>query len=137
GRDQPRDGRAGNEADRGLDGPGDRVARRQDLRRRAGRGPGSDRRVPGAGHLGLAAAGRSSGEDHYGQSTNEIQDGPGGGGGRRRGLAFDGGARRGDRAARQDEDERQGHPLLRRRLHDRGGRPDDEAAQGEDQIDLV
>src|SRR5947208_3403376 len=39
---QPRDGRDGNEADRGLDGPGDRVPRRQDLRRGAGRGPGSD-----------------------------------------------------------------------------------------------
>ena len=40
-------------------------------------------------------------------------------------LAPGAGARRGDRAPRQDQDEREDRPLLRRRLHDRDQRADD------------
>ena len=60
---QPGHGRGRDEADRRLDGPGDRVARRGDARRRSlGEVREVTAEVPRAGHLGLTATGRSSGE---------------------------------------------------------------------------
>ena len=68
---QPGHGRRRDEADRRLDGPGGRQARRRggpDGDRR--RGAGADPEVPGPGHLRLAAAGRSDRETNMAKGTD-------------------------------------------------------------------